>query len=134
MEVKMNARKLILTSCFSYRDLLEIKRSYAKTVREVYGREGKVSSDETFENYIFVLADIVSSTVFIFSILGILNTGILIYLHGLTRGPFVMFIISIGFVACVVMRNGRASKLQIKTTIKLINLRLKIFIFKLTLP
>lgn len=111
-----------------------MKRSYAKTVREVYGIEGRVSSDETFENYIFVLADIVSITVFIFSVLGILNTGILIYLHGLTRGPFVMFIISIAFVACVVIRNGRASKLQIKTTIKLINLRLRIFIFKLTLP
>lgn len=130
----MNARKLILTSCFSYRDLLEINRSYAKAVREVYGREGRVSSDEIFENYIFFLADIVSGTVFIFSALGILNTGVLICLHGLTRGPFVMFIISIAFVACVVIRNGRASKLQIKTTMKLINLRLRIFIFKLTLP
>ncbi|ALX96211.1 hypothetical protein AV650_22935 [Serratia fonticola] len=130
----MNARKLILRSCFSYRDLLEIKRSYAKTVREVYGGEGRISSEETFENYIFVLADIVSSTVFIFSALGILNTGILICLHGLTRGPFVMFIISIAFVACVVIRNGKASKLQIKATIKLINLRLRVFIFRLSLP
>lgn len=130
----MNARKLMLTSCFSYRDLLEIKRSYAKAVREVYGREGRVSSDETFESYIFFLADIVSGTVFIFSALGVLNTGVIIYLHGLTRGPFVMFIISIAFVTCVVVRNARASKLQIKTTVKLIKLRLRIFVLKLTLP
>ncbi|CAI1750435.1 hypothetical protein [Serratia fonticola] len=111
-----------------------MKRSYAKSVLEVYGKERKVSSEETFENYLFVLADIVSSTVFVFSALSILNTGILIYTHGLTRGPFVMFIIGFVFVACVVIRNGRASNLRIKTTIKLINLRLKIFIFRITLP
>lgn len=130
----MNPRKLILTNCFSYRELLEMKRSYAKSVLEVYGKERKVSSEETFENYLFVLADIVSSTVFIFSALGILNTVILIYIHGLTRGPLVMFIIGLVFVACVVIRNGRASNLRMKTTIKLINLRLRIFIFRLTLP
>lgn len=130
----MNARKLILTNCFSYKELLVMKSSYAKFVREVYGKGGKVASDETFENYILVIADKVSSTFFTFTILGIINTGILIYIHGLTRGPFAMFIISMIIILCVVIRNSRTEKLKLKTTIKLLKLRLKMFVFMITYP
>ncbi|WP_154666945.1 hypothetical protein [Chania multitudinisentens] len=111
-----------------------MKSSYVKAVHEVYGKGGKVACDETFENYILVLADVVSSTVFIFTILGIINTGILVYLHGLTRGPFAMFIISMVIIICVVMRNGSVRKIKLITTIKLLNLRSKMFIFMITPP
>lgn len=130
----MDTRKLMLTNCFSYKELLTIKNLYVRTVLEVYGQGGKVANNETFENYILVLADTVSSTVFILIMLGGGNTGTLIYLHGLTRGPFVMFIISMVLMVCVVIRNGKVKKVKIKITIKLIKLRLRMFIFRISLP
>lgn len=130
----MNARKLILNNCFSYRELLRMKNAYVKAIHEVYGKGVKVSSDETFEKYILVIADSVSSTVFTFITLGVVNTGILIYIHGLTRGPLSMFIISMITLSFIVIRNSRVKKVRIKTAIKLIKLRLKMFIFMITPP
>lgn len=130
----MKARKLILNNCFSYRELLKMKNGYVRSIHEVYGKGVKTASDETFENYILVIADSVSSTIFTFIIIGIISTGTLIYTHGLTRGPLAMLIISIIIISCIVTRNSRVKKMRIKTAIKLIQLRLKMFVFMINPP
>lgn len=130
----MKARKLILNSCFSYRDLLRMKSAYVKDIHEVYGKGGKVTSEETFENYILVVADVVSSTVFAFIFVGAFNTGMLIYMHGLTRGPLAMFIISMIGILCVVIRNSRVRKIRLRMAVKLIMLRMAMFVFRITPP
>lgn len=50
-----------------------MKREYVKAMREAYGKGIKPASDESFGNYILVIADSVSSTVFTFIIVGIIN-------------------------------------------------------------
>lgn len=41
-----------------------MKNSYVKAIGEVYGRGATVAVNETFENYILVIADAVSSAFF----------------------------------------------------------------------
>ncbi len=130
----MKARKLILNNCFSYRELLRMKNAYVKAIHEVYGKGVKVASDETFENYILVIADSVSNAFFVVTIIGFINVGSMLYLHGLTRGPFAMFIISMIIIMWVVIRNSRVKKIKMLTTLKLLKLRLKMFIFMITPP
>lgn len=134
MEVKMDARKLILSNCFTYCELLKMKSSYAKAVREVYGKGGKAASDETFENYILVLADILSNSFFSVVIIGIVSTGIMMYVHGLTRGPLAMLIICMIAIVFVIFKNSRDGEVNLVTTLKLLNLRFKMFIFWISPP
>ncbi len=130
----MKARELILKNCFSYQELLIMKNEYVKAIHNVYGKGVKVASDETFENYILVIADVVSTAFFAVTIIGFINVSIMLYLHGLTRGPFAMFIISMVVIMGVAILNSRARKIRIKTTLKLIKMRFKMFIFMITPP
>lgn len=134
MEFKMKARELILTSCFSYRELLEMKNSYVKAIGEVYGRGATVAVDETFENYILVIADAVSSAFFLVTFMGLINVSAMLYMHGLTKGTLAMFVISIFIMIGVVIRNSIVKKIIIATTLKLITLRLKMFVYMISLP
>ncbi|MCS2160618.1 hypothetical protein MUU47_05675 [Scandinavium sp. H11S7] len=130
----MKARELILTNCFSYRELLEMKNSYVKAIREVYGRGAIVSVDETFENYILVIADAVSSAFFLVTFMGLINVSAMLYVHGLTKGTFAMFVISLLIIIGVVIRNSVVKKIIMATTLKLIKLRLKMFVYMITPP
>ncbi|MCS2158823.1 hypothetical protein MUU48_18210 [Scandinavium sp. H11S7] len=123
----MKARELILTSCFSYRELLEMKNSYVKAIRELYGRGAIVAVNETFENYILVIADAVSSAFFLVTFMGLINVSAMLYMHGLTKGTFAMFVISMFIIMGVVIRNSIVKKIKMATTLKLIKLRVKIF-------
>jgi hypothetical protein len=134
MEFKMKARELILTSCFSYRELLAMKNSYVKAMREVYGRGAIVAADETFENYILVIADAVSSAFFLVTFMGLINVSAMLYLHGLTKGTFAMFVISLFIITGVAIRNSIVKKIILATTLKLITLRLKMFVYMITSP
>ena len=130
----MKAKELILTSCFSYRELLEMKNSYVQAIREVYGRGAIVAADETFENYILVIADAVSSAFFLVTFMGLINVSAMLYLHGLTKGTFAMFVISMFIIIGVVIRNSIVKKIILATTLKLITLRLKMFVYMITPP
>jgi len=134
MEFKMKARELILTSCFSYRELLEMKNSYVKAIRELYGRGAIVAVNETFENYILVIADAVSSAFFLVTFMGLINVSAMLYMHGLTKGTFAMFVISMFIIMGVVIRNSIVKKIKMATTLKLIKLRVKIFFHMITPP
>ena len=134
MECKVNTRKLILNSCFTYRELLELKKSYATAIRQVYGKGAKPAVDETFGHYILVIADTASSAVFLVTIIGLINVSAMIYLHGLTKGTFAMFVISMFIIMGVVIGNSIVKKIKMVTTMKLINLRLKMFVFMITQP
>ncbi|MFP2419965.1 hypothetical protein ACLEXA_00165 [Pseudescherichia vulneris] len=125
----MKAKELILTSCFSYRELLEMKNSYVQAIREVYGRGAIVAVDETFENYILVIADAVSSAFFLVTFMGLINVSAMLYIHGLTKGTFAMFVISMFIIIGVVIRNSIVKKIKMATTLKLISLRAKMFFF-----
>lgn len=130
----MKARELILTSCFSYRELLEMKNSYVKAIRELYGRGAIVAVNETFENYILVIADAVSSAFFLVTFMGLINVSAMLYMHGLTKGTFAMFVISMFIIMGVVIRNSIVKKIKMATTLKLIKLRVKIFFHMITPP
>jgi hypothetical protein len=134
MEFKMKAKELILTSCFSYRELLEMKNSYVQAIREVYGRGAIVAVDETFENYILVIADAVSSAFFLVTFMGLINVSAMLYIHGLTKGTFAMFVISMFIIIGVVIRNSIVKKIKMATTLKLIKLRAKMFFYMITPP
>jgi len=134
MEFKMKARELILTSCFSYRELLEMKNSYVKAIRELYGRGAIAAVNETFENYILVIADAVSSAFFLVTFMGLINVSAMLYMHGLTKGTFAMFVISMFIIMGVVIRNSIVKKIKMATTLKLIKLRVKIFFYMITPP
>lgn len=111
-----------------------MKGLYVKAVRDTYGKSGKPARNESFENYILVIADLVSGVLFTLSILCIISTGILIYLHGLTRGPLAMFIIYVIIFFSVAIKSSRVSKIKLTTTIKLIKLRLKMSVFMISPP
>ncbi|MFP2468015.1 hypothetical protein ACLEUK_07800 [Pseudescherichia vulneris] len=130
----MKAKELILTSCFSYRELLEMKNSYVQAIREVYGRGAIVAVDETFENYILVIADAVSSAFFLVTFMGLINVSAMLYIHGLTKGTFAMFVISMFIIIGVVIRNSIVKKIKMATTLKLISLRAKMFFYMITPP
>ncbi|MDX6022444.1 hypothetical protein SIL08_19395 [Scandinavium sp. V105_16] len=130
----MKAKELILTSCFSYRELLEMKNSYVQAIREVYGRGAIVAVDETFENYILVIADAVSSAFFLVTFMGLINVSAMLYIHGLTKGTFAMFVISMFIIIGVVIRNSIVKKIKMATTLKLIKLRAKMFFYMITPP
>ncbi|MFP2237481.1 hypothetical protein ACLEX4_02900 [Pseudescherichia vulneris] len=130
----MKAKELILTSCFSYRELLEMKNSYVQAIREVYGRGAIVAVDETFENYILVIADAVSSAFFLVTFMGLINVSAMLYIHGLTKGTFAMFVISMFIITGVVIRNSIVKKIKMATTLKLIKLRAKMFFYMITPP
>ncbi|MDX6042436.1 hypothetical protein [Scandinavium lactucae] len=123
----MKAKELILTNCFSHRELLEMKNSYVQAIREVYGRGAIVAVDETFENYILVIADAVSSAFFLVTFMGLINVSAMLYIHGLTKGTFAMFVISMFIIIGVVIRNSIVKKIKMATTLKLIKLRVKMF-------
>lgn len=130
----MKAKELILTSCFSYRELLEMKNSYVQAIREVYGRGAIVAVDEIFENYILVIADAVSSAFFLVTFMGLINVSAMLYIHGLTKGTFAMFVISMFIIIGVVIRNSIVKKIKMATTLKLIKLRAKMFFYMITPP
>lgn len=111
-----------------------MKNSYAKAIREVYGRGGIVAVDETFENYILVIADAVSSAFFLVTFMGLINVSAMLYVHGLTKGTFTMFVISMFIIIGVVIRNSIVKKIIMATTLKLIKLRFKMFVYMITPP
>lgn len=111
-----------------------MKNSYVKAIREVYGRGAIVSVDETFENYILVIADAVSSAFFLVTFMGLINVSAMLYVHGLTKGTFAMFVISLLIIIGVVIRNSVVKKIIMATTLKLIKLRLKMFVYMITPP
>lgn len=111
-----------------------MKNSYVKAIGEVYGRGATVAVDETFENYILVIADAVSSAFFLVTFMGLINVSAMLYMHGLTKGTLAMFVISIFIMIGVVIRNSIVKKIIIATTLKLITLRLKMFVYMISLP
>lgn len=111
-----------------------MKNSYVKAIREVYGRGAIVAADETFENYILVIADAVSSAFFLVTFMGLINVSAMLYLHGLTKGTFAMFVISLFIITGVAVRNSIVKKIILATTLKLITLRLKMFVYMITSP
>ncbi|TDN64337.1 hypothetical protein EC847_101263 [Scandinavium goeteborgense] len=109
-----------------------MKNSYVKAIREVYGRGAIVAVDETLENYILVIADAVSSAFFLVTFMGLINVCAMLYMHGLTKGTFAMFVVSMFIIIGVVIRNSIVKKIIMATTLKLIKLRFKMFVYMIT--
>ncbi|MFG1175420.1 hypothetical protein AAFN90_17860 [Erwiniaceae bacterium CAU 1747] len=129
----MDARKLILTNGFTLRELFRLKTQYLSKKRIVYGREQKVTEDESFEFFILLIADLISSGIFIFY-------GIFFFMffgHILDKGFDGGWIITFSFAGLVwygLLKRKKQSGLNVLTILKMIFLRLRMRWYSISPP
>ncbi|MFG1175419.1 hypothetical protein AAFN90_17855 [Erwiniaceae bacterium CAU 1747] len=129
----MDARKLILTNGFTLRELLRLKTQYLSKKRIVYGREQKVTEDESFELFILLIADLISSGFFWMYVLLVFAITYTYLKDGVADGAAMLFICFFP-VCCKFFVCSRAWGVDIILTIKLSLLRLRMRRYKIKPP
>ncbi|WP_114191853.1 hypothetical protein [Edaphovirga cremea] len=126
----MDARSIVVSNGFSYKELLKFKNDYLKFKKELKRAGEEEGRGMSFiESIIFVSKDSVKSilTLFIMSLFYILATIVFDFKQTLFAVPFLAF-----FVIAEIYKNAKSENHSILTEIKLIKLGLRIKINQLS--
>ncbi len=121
----MNKKKMILSSGFSYKELLIMKRNFQNIRKKYYDADDPIPEDEGLKEYILIISQIVfkdtTRMLFIsalFSLLTCIFNNIL--------GGVVMFFLSLIIVIFIIIKCGKIFNLRMIAIIKLIILHYRI--------
>lgn len=129
----MDARKLILTNGFTLKELLKMKTEYLSKKRIVYGREQKVTEDESFEQFVLLIADLSSSGYLTFNLVLFTMTLGTFLMDDIKAGVLMLSICLFLFFAAIFYR-VTVAKLGAVIVIKLAFLRIRMWRYKMIPP
>nr|WED69998.1 hypothetical protein PJ912_11815 [Pectobacterium colocasium] len=126
----MKAKKLVLNSFFSYKELLVIKKKYKEKRQEFHSERKDSKSNESLCNYVLLLSEMCSGGASIIFIIFTVSTLITYFQYGGVRGWLTMLTIVGVFVFLGnAYIHGKVSGFGLIIVIKLTIMRLKMYIY-----
>ncbi|CAI1679053.1 Uncharacterised protein [Serratia fonticola] len=130
----MKINELILKNGFTYQELLKLKNQYRDKKNETYGKGVKTTDDESLKNYILLVSELCGGNmIFLSSVFFVMMFGAYFFSDDINQAIFylVLFVIFIFFYIWI---NSRGMKLSLLLTAKLIRLRFRMFLYRVSPP
>ncbi|MBN3115691.1 hypothetical protein H4F46_12410 [Pectobacterium brasiliense] len=125
----MKAKKLVLNSFFSYKELLVIKKKYKEKRQEFHSERKDSKSNESLCNYVLLLSEMCSGGASIIFIIFTVSILITYFQYGGVRGWLTMLTIGVFVFLGNAYIHGKVSGFGLIIVIKLTIMRLKMYIY-----
>ncbi|UAN50064.1 hypothetical protein KGP26_20260 [Serratia sp. JSRIV002] len=130
----MKINELILKNGFTYQELLKLKNQYRDKKNETYGKGVKATDDESLKNYILLVAELCGGNmIFLSSVFFVMMFGACFFSDDVKQAIF-YFVLLIIFVLFYIWINSRGMKLSLLLTAKLVRLRFRMFLYRVSPP
>ncbi|CAI1137909.1 hypothetical protein [Serratia fonticola] len=130
----MKINELILKNGFTYQELLKLKNQYRDKKNETYGKGVKATDDESLKNYILLVAELCGGNmIFLSSVFFVMMFGAYFFSDDVKQAIF-YFVLLIIFVLFYIWINSRGMKLSLLLTAKLVRLRFRMFLYRVSPP
>lgn len=130
----MKINELILKNGFTYQELLKLKNQYRDKKNETYGKGVKATDDESLKNYILLVAELCGGNmIFLSSVFFVMMFGAYFFSDDVKQAIF-YFVLLIFFVLFYIWINSRGMKLSLLLTAKLVRLRFRMFLYRVSPP
>ncbi|AHG22633.1 hypothetical protein Z042_03430 [Chania multitudinisentens RB-25] len=130
----MEISELILKNGFAYQELLKLKNQYRDKKNEIYGKGVKTTEDESFKNYILLIAELCGGSMMSISpVFFVMMFGAYFYNDGIIEA-LVYLVIFIFFVSVDIWGSSRGMRLGLLLTIKLVKLRILMLLYRVSPP
>ncbi|WP_199063361.1 hypothetical protein [Serratia sp. ASV30] len=130
----MKINELILKNGFTYQELLKLKNQYRDKKNETYGKGVKTTDDESLKSYILLVSELCGGNmIFLSSVFFVMMFGAYFFSDDIKQAIFylVLFVI---FILFYIWINSRGMKLSLLLTAKLIRLRFRMFLYRVSPP
>ncbi|MEB7885023.1 hypothetical protein [Serratia fonticola] len=130
----MKINELILKNGFTYQELLKLKNQYRDKKNETYGEGVKTTDDELLKNFILLVAELCGGNmIFLSSVFLVMIYGAYFFSDDVKQAIF-YFVLFIIFVLFCTWINSRGMKLSLLLTAKLVRLRFRMFLYRVSPP